>query len=198
MKGYSLVIPEGVVLGKARLEGVDASFKELAAVCDNIKGMKVEEAINFLEKVQRMETPVRFRRWNKKMGHRRGLKGKYGPKGRFPVKAARIVEKVLRSAYSNSLSLGLEGDLYVVHASANKKENFPRLQPKGRRIRHDYETARVEVIVTNKENWEKLKEAKRKSWRDLLKEKGKEEREESPKKGTKAKRGRKSKSDVKG
>ena len=157
MKGYSLTLPEGVVVGKARLEGVDASFKELAAVCDNIKGMKVEEALEFLEKVQKMLVPVRFRRWNKKMGHRKGLKGKYGPKGRFPVKAARIVAKVLKSAYSNSLSLGLEGDLFVVHAAANKKDNFPRLQPKGRRIRHDYETARVEIMVTNKENWEKIK-----------------------------------------
>ncbi len=143
------------MVGRARLEGVDASFKDLAEVCGNIRGLPVAEALQLLEEAKAMKRPILYRRHNKKLGHRRELGGR---KGRYPVKAVSIVIKVLKSAVANALSKGQEeGKLIVLHASANKKHNYPRLQPKGRRIRHDYETARVEVIVGPKEAVEEKK-----------------------------------------
>jgi large subunit ribosomal protein L22 len=127
----------------AQLYNIDASFKDLAAVCDNIRGMNAEEAVDFLEKAARKEVAIYYKSWNKKLGHRRELGGK---KGRYPVKAAKIVLEVLKNAIANAERKGLM-NVYVAHASANKQSIYPRLQPKGRRIRSDYETARVEIVL---------------------------------------------------
>jgi len=133
---------------KARVEGVDASFKDLAEVCGNIRGRRVSDAISFLEKAAVGKTAVLFRRRNKRLGHRKELGGK---KGRYPKKAAKVVLQVLKNALNNAAQKGLtEENLFVEHACANKKFNYPRLQPKGRRIRHDYTTARVEIVLVER------------------------------------------------
>ena len=130
----------------AQLYDIDASFKDLAAVCDNIRGMDTDKAVEFLEKAAKKEVPIYYKRWNKKLGHRRELGGK---KGRYPVKAVKIVLSVLKNAIANASQKGL-WNTYVAHASANKQSIYPRLQPKGRRIRSDYETSRVEIVLREK------------------------------------------------
>lgn len=143
MKGYSLQkIPENCA--KARLEGVNASYKELAEVCGRIQNKKSEWAVAFLQQVSEGEIPVLFKRHNKNMGHRRELGGK---KGRYPQKAAKFVLKTLQSAIANGRTLGL-GDIFtIMSASANKKEIYPRLAPKGRQARSFLETARIEIVL---------------------------------------------------
>jgi ribosomal protein L22 len=54
-----------------------------------------------------------------------------------------------------------EDRLIVIHAAANKQHIYRRLQPKGLRKRHDYETARVELAVA--EIVRKEKPAKKKA-----------------------------------
>ncbi|MFH1521217.1 MAG: 50S ribosomal protein L22 [Candidatus Micrarchaeota archaeon] len=143
MKGYTLQkFPENCA--KARLEGVNASYKELAEVCGRIRNKKTEWAVKFLQQVSEGEIPVLFKRHNKNMGHRRELGGK---KGRYPQKAAKFVLKTLQSAIANGRTLGL-GDVYTISsASANKKEIYPRLAPKGRQARSFLETARIEIVL---------------------------------------------------
>ena len=144
-------------LAKAQQYNLDASYKDLAAVCDNIRGLNAEEGVNYLKAVL-SGFPVRYRRWNKKLGHRRELGGK---KGRYPIKAAGIVLNVLNNAIANATSKGLD-NLVIVHAAANKQAIYPRLQSKGRQMRSDYVTARVEIILAGKENEELLKQQKKK------------------------------------
>jgi large subunit ribosomal protein L22 len=152
MKGYSITVKGDV--GKARLEGVDASYKDLVAVCDNIRYLPVEDAIELLEDVIAGKAAIYYRKHNKKMGHRRELGGK---KGRYPKKAAKIVLKVLKAAIASAEQKNVKKNLAVLHAAANKKHIYPRLAPKGRRIRSDYVTARVEIVVVG----EKVKEEKK-------------------------------------
>jgi len=128
---------------KAQLYNIDASWKELSAVCSEIKGMDAEVATVFLEKVKEMELPVRFRKHSKKMGHRRELGG---AKGRYPQKAARFILQVLKNAVANASSKGILNPV-VIHASATYQSKYPRIQSKGRRSRGDYETSRVEIVV---------------------------------------------------
>ena len=154
--GYSLKV-EGNV-GKARLEGVDASFKDLCAVCDNIRHLPVDDAFSLLEMASEGKVPIYYRRHNKKLGHRRELGGK---KGRYPKKAAKIVLKVLKAAVASAMQKKVDGELFVLHAAANKKGTYPRLAPKGRRVRSDYELSRVEIIVAGIEEVELDKEDKR-------------------------------------
>lgn len=158
MKGYSFDFRKykEEQIAKAKIESIDVSWKEACAVCDAIRNKGVKEALLLLERVENMETPIPFRRHNKKMAHRRELGGK---KGRWPVKAAKIIRKLVKSLSANALNKGLsEESLIIIHASANKKMSYPKLQPVGRRIRQHYETARIELVALDTDyNEEKVK-----------------------------------------
>jgi large subunit ribosomal protein L22 len=145
MMMYSFKPDDEGKAAKARLEGVDASFKDLAQVCGNIRGKPIAKAISLLQKAARMEIPILYRSHNKHLGHRRELGGR---KGRYPIKSVAIVLKVVQSAMANARAKGLAEDKLVVkHACANRKMVFSRLQPKGLRKRHDFSTSRVEIIL---------------------------------------------------
>lgn len=136
--------PEAEIVGKARLEGADASYKDLVEICSNIKGKRTDSALLFLEKVVAMEAAVHYKKYIKGLGHRKELCGK---PGRYPKKEAKIVLGVLKSAIASAKGKGLSEDLVILHASANKKNSFLRMSPKGKRVYSNYETARVEIIV---------------------------------------------------
>jgi ribosomal protein L22 len=149
MKGYSSS-PEKCAA--ARVEGVNASYKDLAEVCGRIRGMSADKAVVFLGKASIKPTeggiPVLFKRHCKKLGHRRELGGR---KGRYPWKSAAIVLKVLQSAMANGRTQGM-GDAYTVQAAcANKNMSFPRLASKGRWARSNLETSRIEIILKGSE-----------------------------------------------
>lgn len=142
MKGYSQSPPEQSAL--ARVEGVNASYKDLAQVCGVIRDRNIDWAVVFLESAAAGESPVFFRRHNKNLGHRRELGGR---KGRYPEKAAKMVLNVLKSAIANSKVLGLGDKLKIAVATANKKMTYPRMASKGRQARSYLETSRVEIIL---------------------------------------------------
>ncbi len=159
MKGYSYQIKENYEsYAAARVEGVDASYKDLTEVCGRIRELPVERAVFLLEKFETGELPVLYKSHNKRLGHRRELGGK---KGRYPKKAAGLVLKVLRSALANAQSKGLIEPYILVHASANKKNIYPRMSSKGRRNTSNYETARIEIILREKDIVKKEKVQKK-------------------------------------
>ena len=147
---YSYDIPKGkeADFAFARAENVNASFKDLAEVCGNIRSRNANWAVDLLEKAEKGEIPLRFRGHNKRMAHRRELGGR---KGRWPKKCSRIVLKVLKSALANAQAKGLSEELVIEHACANKKNSYPRLAAKGRRSAQRFETARVEIVLKEKE-----------------------------------------------
>ncbi|MBI5047153.1 hypothetical protein HZC07_05505 [Candidatus Micrarchaeota archaeon] len=141
MKGYTIYM-EGCA--SARVEDANASYKDLAEVCGSIRNKKSNWAVSFLEKAATGEYAVLFKRHNKRLGHRRELGGQ---KGRYPMKAASVILKVLNSALANGKVKGMGDDYLVVAASANKKQVFPRLASKGRWARSNIETSRVEILL---------------------------------------------------
>ncbi len=143
MKGYSLEF-DTKECASARLEGVDASYKDLSEVCGRIRRKNSVWALTFLEKAAAAEIPILYRTHNTKLGHRRELGGK---QGRYPKKAAGIVLKVLESAIANGMAKGL-GEVYTIRTStANKKFSYPRMAPKGRTARSYYELSRIEIVL---------------------------------------------------
>lgn len=141
--GFNKAVPAGEKLAKAQAHDVEASYKDLTQVCADIRGTLAEPALAHLRMVEEGKAAVEFKRFNKRMAHRRELGGK---KGRFPMKAARHVAKVLQNALANAATQGIQTPL-VFHAAANKQRTLPRMAPKGRRNRNDYETARIEIIL---------------------------------------------------
>ncbi|VVB73168.1 50S ribosomal protein L22 [uncultured archaeon] len=143
---------------KAQQYNIDASYKDLCAVCSNLRGLTADEGVQYLEAVLG-GFPVLYKRWNKHLGHRKELGGR---KGRYPVKSAKYVLLVLKNAIANASGKGLDS-LTIVHVQANKQAIYPRTQSKGKQFRANYETARVEVVLAGKKNEKLLEEKKEKS-----------------------------------
>jgi large subunit ribosomal protein L22 len=145
--GFNKKVPEGTKLAKAQAYDVEASYKDLSVVCTDIRGTLAEPALTRLQMVSEGKLAVPFKRFNKRMGHRHELGGQ---KGRFPMKAAGKVLQVLVNALANASAQGIQTPV-ILHAAANKQRSLPRMSPKGRRNRNDYETARIEIILQESE-----------------------------------------------
>jgi len=131
--GYSIteeeLDPEKTVKASAR--EIRVSHKAAREICRTIKGMMLTQAKLYLEDVSVKKKPVPFRRFNKKLGHRHGLERAFA--GRYPVKAAREILKVLIGAEANAENKGLDTDrLRIIHAATNQgmkvKRSLPRAQ----------------------------------------------------------------------
>ena len=102
------------------------SYKDAVELLAVIRGKKLEEAKRILEDVIEMRRPIPYRRFYGKVGHRRGM----GP-GRYPVKAAKAVLKVLESAEANAEYKGLDTSrLWVIHAAAHKGPKIRGYMPR--------------------------------------------------------------------
>ncbi len=143
----------GVVFAGAK--DINASFKDLCAVCDSIRGRQVTTAMAFLDMAEKGKVAVLYKRHNRYMGDRHELGGK---KGRWPKKCASFVKKVLVNATANARNIGEEpDDMMIIHVAANKTQVIPRRPPKGIRgvrtggygyspvRRSDMELARIEI-----------------------------------------------------
>ncbi len=63
-------------------------------------GMMLNDALKYLDDVIALRRPVPMKRFNDSQGHKPG-RGGFGP-GRYPVKVARAVKKVLLNAKNNA------------------------------------------------------------------------------------------------
>lgn len=149
---------KGIIFAGAR--DINASFKDLCAVCDAIRYRSVSSALGVLDGVINSNRPIEYRRHNKYMGSRPELGGK---KGRYPIKCAKIMKDVIVNASANAVNKGENPDyMYVVHAAANKTYIVPRAPSKGIRShsggygygtirRSNLEYAKVEIGIADKE-----------------------------------------------
>jgi ribosomal protein uL22 len=144
---YTYNISKETDFAKARVEDINASYKDLTEVCHNIRMRPADIAVEILEDAKAKKRPIKYRSHNTRMAHRKELQGQ---KGRWPVKSAGIVLKCLQSAIANAKEKGLSEELVVVHASANKKRSYMRYSSKGRRNISKLETARVEIVLKEK------------------------------------------------
>ncbi len=108
---------------------INASYKDLTAVCDAVRYLKTDRALQVLDDIIELKMPILFHKYNKYMGARHELGGR---KGAYPIKAAKETKTVLMNAIANSKNKGLSEDaLYIVHASANKTHIERRRPSKG-------------------------------------------------------------------
>jgi len=104
---------------RASARDIDISIKAAREVCKAIKGMTIHKCIDFLEAVIDKKEVVPFRRHKKKVGHKSSLVG--FPAGRYPVKAASEILKVVRNLENNAENKQLQVDkCVIIHAAALK------------------------------------------------------------------------------
>jgi len=115
--GYSITDVDAERTAKVAGRELRISPKHASEICRAIKGMKLEKAKTFLEQVITKKTPVPFHRHKKKVAHRHGMQKFYA--GRYPVKAADKILKLLQGAEANAEFKGLDVEsLRIIHASA--------------------------------------------------------------------------------
>jgi len=124
--GYSITELDPEKTAKIAGRELRISPKHAVEICRTIKGMKLDKAKVFLEQVIAKKTPVPFRKYRKKVGHRHGAQ-KFSA-GRYPAKAAERILKLLQGAEANAELKGLDTEnLRIIHASAcsgMKLENY--------------------------------------------------------------------------
>ena len=114
---------QDVIFAKAK--DVNASFKDLCAVCDAIRYKSTDEAMRILDEVVELERPILYRRNNKYMGSRHELGGR---KGRWPRKCAMIVQKLLKNALASAKGKGIDSET-VCCARISKQDAYRAQNP---------------------------------------------------------------------
>jgi len=126
---YSYAPQDESQAAKAMGYEMPISFKHAVEICRELRGRKIEDAIRYLEEVIAMKRVVPFKRYYKKVAHKRGLEKWYA--GRYPQKAAKHILKVLKNLEANAEYKGLEKDrLVIVHAQAKKGRTLKRYMPR--------------------------------------------------------------------
>ncbi len=123
------------------------SYKAAVEVLREIRGRKLEDAERILRDVIALRRPIPFRRYHGKVGHRRG-EG-FGP-GRYPVKVAKAVLRILENAKNNAEVKGLDTSrLWIVHASAHKGTKIRKYMPRafGRATPYFEQLVHIEIAV---------------------------------------------------
>ena len=130
---------------KAYAHELNISRRHAVEICSAIRGMSLEKAKTFLENVIQKKQFVEFKRHKKQIPHRKG-----GKPGRYSVKAAKAILKLLENAENNAEELGMDDNLVVKHIAAHKGRTYKRIAPKGRWRPSNMETTNIEVILTER------------------------------------------------
>jgi len=115
--GYTItgLDPETTVKSSGR--ELSISHKAAREICQTIRDMTLDQAKQHLNNVIQKKQPIPFKRYKKKLGHRHGLQKAYA--GKYPIKAAQKILKVLEGAEANAESKGLDPErLKITHAVA--------------------------------------------------------------------------------
>jgi len=146
--GYSVGWVDPEKTAKASGRELRISPKDAREVCACIRGMMLEEAKKFLEDVIAKKKPVPFRRYKKKVAHRKGLHKFYA--GRYPVKAAKKILDVLKNAEANAEYKGLDTEhLKIIHAAAYPGAKIRKYIPRafGRSTPYFQTLCHVEIVL---------------------------------------------------
>jgi large subunit ribosomal protein L22 len=108
---------------------LNVSPKACREICLTLKGLKLNEARDFLRHVIDKKIPVPFKRYNKAIGHRRMPFKGYA--GRYPIKAATAILQLLEELEANAEYKGLNiENLRIIHAASQRGRKIKRFVPR--------------------------------------------------------------------
>jgi large subunit ribosomal protein L22 len=145
--GYSVTFEDELKIAKVFGKNLRISQKHAREISTQLKGKRLNRAKEYLMEVIEMERAVPFKRYKKKMGHKKLHKW---DTGRYPVKASKKILKLLEEVESNAEYKGLDVDkLRIIHISAYKGLVIPGWMPRayGRATPSNERTTNIEVVV---------------------------------------------------
>ena len=126
---YSIKIEDEETIAKASLREVSISPKHAIELAREVRGMLLDEAKTYLEDIVAMKRSVPFKRYNKKVPHRKGLDKWHA--GRYPVKTAKYFLKLLDNLENNADFKGLDtSKLKIIHCIALKGRKREKYTPR--------------------------------------------------------------------
>jgi len=141
-------------LARAVIRDVAMSFKEAYELCKILRGMKLTEAQELLRRVIELKEPIPYTRYKLSIAHKKGLSNKWhswrSPIGRYPVKVAKNILKLLKNVENNASIKGLDiSKLRIVHIAAHRGYYLKKWMPRafGRATPWFRTHTSVEVIV---------------------------------------------------
>ncbi len=139
---------------KAMMWDAPISYKEAYEIFKIIRGMKLKDAQAFLQKVIEKKVPVPYTRYKLSIAHKAGLAKMFSkwksPIGRYPVKAAEYILRLLKNVENNAENKDLDVDrLVIIHAAAHRGPYIKRWMPRafGRATPKFGSTTHLEVVV---------------------------------------------------
>lgn len=143
--GYSAQDLDEDTTARATGRELPISPKKAVELCRALRGRKLEDAKEYLERVIAKEQPVPMRRYKTMVAHKHGT----GP-GRYPVKVARHVLRILEGAEENAGYKGLDVEnmrirVIAAHRGSIIKGRMPRAH--GHATPWNQETVNLEVVL---------------------------------------------------
>ena len=127
--GYSFEKYDSSLYVKTSGRELNVSPKTTREICNYIKNMGVNKAKSELEEVIKKKKSVPFKRYKLKVGHRSEFSHFHA--GRYPVKAAKLILKLLDNLESNAEFKGVDIDkLTLVHCSVSIGRKLKRYVPR--------------------------------------------------------------------
>jgi len=136
---------------KASGRELKVSHKAAREVAKAIKGMDLAKAKEYLREVIAERKPIPYKRYTKKLGHKGGMQKSCV--GRYPIKTARAVLRVLQATQANAENKGLDVDrLRIMHSTAYQGMKLKRYTPRAHgRASPKYEIlTHVEIVLEEK------------------------------------------------
>ncbi|MGD6851376.1 MAG: 50S ribosomal protein L22 [Candidatus Bathyarchaeia archaeon] len=151
--GYSIIEemlnPEKTA--KASGRELKVSHKAAREVAKAIRGMDLAPAKDFLRDVVSKKRPIPYTRYTKKLGHKGGMQN--CGVGRYPIKTAEAVLRILQAAQANAENKGLDVDrLRIMHSAAYQGVKLKRYTPRAHgRASPKYDVmTHVEIVLEEK------------------------------------------------
>lgn len=130
-------------MSEARISGKDIpiSTKQSVEICNLIRNKNLKKAKDMLTSVLNKKLAVPYKRYNKKIAHR---KGKIAS-GKYPIKASAEILKLLNSVEANAQQKGLDiNSLIISRIMANQASRPLRF---GRHRRRKMKRTHVDIVV---------------------------------------------------
>ena len=127
--GYSVKALDPDKTVKCAGRELKMSPKAAVEICHTIRGMKIGEAKTLLEQVIKKRLPIAFRRYKKKVAHKSMPEKTFA--GRYPVKTADRILRLLRELEANAEYKGLDiENLKIIHAVSHRGRKIRAYTPR--------------------------------------------------------------------
>jgi len=149
-KNYQETVKDETVTAKAMMKNRAVSLKYSTEICREIRGKPADNAEKFLNGIIAQDSFLPLKRYNRKVGHRKGASVSGVKSGRYPIKTCKAFMELIQGAKANAENKGLDSEKLIVrHCFASQGFRRIKIQPKGHVAgrRRKQKSAHIEIIL---------------------------------------------------